>query len=254
MLNKGKKAYVTGGSRGIGKGIVQVLSSSGYDIVFTYNSQEDEAIALKKETEAKGVKCEFFQASLDKPDVAVPSAERAIEILGGIDLFVSNAGLTRHNSLLTLDPELIDFVYTLNYKSYILGSKIAANYMVDHKIKGNIVFIASTRGIRAYPEDCLYGSFKAGLIRGVESMALEMAKYGIRINCIAPGATEVRKEASLDVVTDGSFASKIPLGRKGSPKEVGYLVEYLASDKAAYMTGNTIKLDGGLILPGMPER
>ena len=252
MSNR-KKAYVTGGSRGIGKGIVQVLSSSGYDIVFTYNSKEDEAIALKEETEAKGVKCEFLQASLDKPDVAVPTAEKAIEILGGIDLFVSNAGLTKHNSLLTVDPELIDFVYTLNYKSYILGSKVAAKYMVENKIKGNIVFIASTRGIRAYPEDCLYGSFKAGLIRGVESMALEMAQHGIRINCIAPGATEIRKEASMDIVTDGSFVSKIPLKRKGSPQEVGYLVEYLASEKAAYMTGNTIKLDGGLILPGMPE-
>jgi Dehydrogenases with different specificities (related to short-chain alcohol dehydrogenases) len=253
MENKGKKAYITGGSRGIGKGIVQVLSSSGYDIVFTYNSEKSEAIALKKETEAKGVKCEFMQASLEKADVAVPTAKRAIEILGGIDLFVSNAGLTRHNSLLSVDTEMMDFLYTLNYKSYILGSKVAANHMVDNKIKGSIVFITSTRGIRAYPEDCLYGSFKAGLMRGVESMALEMAQYGIRINCIAPGATEIREEPSLEVVTDGSFVSKIPLRRKGAPKEVGALVEYLASDKAAYMTGNTIKLDGGLILSGMPE-
>jgi len=248
-----KRAYVTGGSRGIGKGIVQVLSSSGYDIVFTYNSAEDEALALKKETEAKGVKCEYLQASLEQPDVAVPTAKRAIEILGGIDLFVSNAGLTRHNSLLTLEPEDIDFLYTLNYKSYLLGAKMAANYMVEHNIKGNIIFISSTRGLRAYPEDCLYGSFKAGLIRGVESMALEMGQYGIRVNCIAPGATEIRKEASLEIVTDGSFVSRIPLQRKGTPWEVGYLVEYIASDKGAYMTGNTIKLDGGLILSGMPE-
>ena len=249
-----KKAYITGASRGIGKGIVQVLSSKGYDIVFTYNSQEDEAIELKKETEAKGVMCEFFQASLDQPDVAVPAAEKAIQILGGLDLFVSNAGLTRHNSLLTVEPELIDFVYTLNYKSYILGSKVAANFMVDNKVKGNIIFIASTRGMRAYPEDCLYGSLKAGLIRAVESMALEMAQYDVRVNCIAPGATEVRREPTPERLKEGSFAGKIPLKRKGSPQEVGYLVEFVASEKAAYMTGNTIKLDGGLILPGMSER
>ena len=249
-----KKAYVTGGSRGIGRGIVRVLSTAGYDIVFTYNSKKEEAEQLKTETEKKGVSCEYFQASLDQPDVAVPAAEKAIRILGGIDLFVSNAGLTKHNSLLTVEPELIDFVYTLNYRSYILGSKVAANYMVDNKIKGNIIFIASTRGIRAYPEDCLYGSLKAGLIRATESMALEMAPYGIRVNCVAPGMTEVRGESTPEVLTAGEFPKKIPLGRKGSSEEVGYLVEYLASEKAAYMTGNTVKIDGGLILPGMPER
>jgi NAD(P)-dependent dehydrogenase (short-subunit alcohol dehydrogenase family) len=95
---------------------------------------------------------------------------------------------------------------------------------------------------------------KAALIRGVESMALEMSQYGIRINCIAPGATAVRGSFSEEQLKASSFAGKIPLKRLGSPDEVGHLVCYLASHEARYITGDTIKIDGGLILPGMPER
>lgn len=248
-----KKAFITGGSRGIGRGIARVLAKEGYDVAITYNTQIQEAKSLAAEINGMGRKCLYYQASLELGDIPEKVTGQAIEDLGGIDLLVCNAGITRHNSLLTVDQQSIDFLYGLNYRSYILCSKVAANYMVDNKIEGNIIFISSTRGIRAYPEDCLYGSLKAALIRGVESMALEMSHYGIRVNCIAPGATAIRGNFTQEELTKSNFSKKIPAGRLGTPEEVGYLVAYLASHRAQYITGTTIKIDGGLILPGMPE-
>jgi NAD(P)-dependent dehydrogenase (short-subunit alcohol dehydrogenase family) len=248
-----KNAFITGGSRGIGAGIVQVLSESGYDVAFTYNEMAEAAEALKKEVEARGRRCFYYQASLQNADVPQKVTEQAVKDLGGIDLLVCNAGLTRHNDLLNLDPALIEFLFGLNFRSYLLCSKVAANDMVARGVKGNIIFITSTRGIRAYPEDALYGGFKAALNRAAESIALSLAKHHIRVNCVAPGATAVRGNYSPEELTAG-FAPHIPLGRRGTPREVGYLVRYIASDEADYMTGDTIKLDGGLILPGMPER
>lgn len=248
-----KKAFITGGSRGIGRGIARVLAEAGYDIAITYHTESEEAKSLASEIESTGKKCFYYQASLEQGDIPEKVTKKAIEDLGGIDLLVCNAGITKHNSLLTMDQEFIDFLYGLNYRSYILCSKVAAKYMVDNGIEGNIIFISSTRGKRAYPEDCIYGSLKAGLIRAVESMALEMSQYGIRVNCIAPGATAVRGNFTKDELSGSNFAKKIPAGRLGTPREVGYLVEYLASPRAAYITGETIKIDGGLILPGMPE-
>jgi NAD(P)-dependent dehydrogenase (short-subunit alcohol dehydrogenase family) len=255
MQNRAKTAFVTGGSRGIGRGIVRVMSDEGYNIAFTYNSALDEAESLHAEVTAKGRRCFFYQASLHEPDVAEVVTAKAAEDLGGIDLMVCNAGLTRDNDLLNLEGSLIDFIYKLNYRSYMLCAKVAANDMVKRGEKGNIIFIASTRGIRAYPEDSIYGGMKAALIRSVESMALDMGQYGIRVNCVAPGATAIRGDFSMEELSQGSpFLQKIPMKRRGSPDECGYLVRYIASDEASYMTGNNIKLDGGLTLPGIPER
>ena len=251
MINK--KAFITGGSRGIGRGIALVLAKSGYDIAFTYNSKIDEVKSLASELESIGHKCFYYQASMELAEVPEKITEVAIDDLGGIDLLVCNAGLTRHNSLLSLNVEQIDFVYNLNFRSYLLCSSVAANYMVSNKVKGNIIFISSTRGIRAYPEDVLYGGFKAALNRAAESMALEMSHYDIRVNCVAPGAIKIRGNNTYEELTDSNFAKKIPAGRFGTPEEIGYLVEFIASNKAQYITGTTIKVDGGLILPGMPE-
>jgi len=248
-----KNAFVTGGSRGIGAGIVRVLAESGYDVAFTYNSQAEAAEAVQKDVTALGSRCFYYQASLHEDGVPEKITARAISDLGGIDLLVCNAGLTRHNTLLTLTQEFIDFLYKLNFRSYLLCAKTAATDMVNRGAKGNIIFITSTRGIRAYPEDAIYGGLKSALNRAAESMALDMAKHNIRVNCIAPGATAVRGDFSGESLKSGAFAERIPLKRYGSPREIGYLVKYMASDEAAYMTGNIVKLDGGLILPGMPE-
>lgn len=250
---KRRTAFVTGGSRGIGRGIVRMLAEDGYDVAFTYYSEEGHARSLKEELDNAGVRGFYYQASLEKPGIAERVTEKAIQDLGGIDLLICNAGVTIHNDTLNLDPEDMDYLYNLNYRSYMMSAKIAANDMVKRGVKGNIIFIASTRGFRAYPDDSLYGGFKAALIRSIESMALDLAEHGIRVNGVAPGATAVRGNYTPEELREEEWTRRIPLGRKGSPDEVGRLVRFIASDAMAYMTGNTIKLDGGLILPGMPE-
>jgi NAD(P)-dependent dehydrogenase (short-subunit alcohol dehydrogenase family) len=248
-----KKAFITGGSRGIGRGIALRLANAGYDIAFTYNSEREEAESLKQEIIQLGRQCYFYQASLQHTDVPEKVTEQAINDLGGIDVLVCNAGKTKFSSIKTLDIENIDFLYGLNYRSYLLCTKVASNYMVDHHIEGRIIFITSTRSFRAYRNDVVYGSLKAALNRAVQSIAIDLSDHNITVNAIAPGATAVRNNYSDEELRSGHISSLIPLKRKGKPDDVASLVQYLASDEASYITGETIKVDGGLILYGPNE-
>lgn len=247
-----KRAYITGGSHGIGRGVCQVLAEAGYDIAFTYNRNKELAEQLCGELSALGVRCLCRQASLQQDGAAEAAACWAVEALGGVDVFVSNAGVTKFGSFFDADTDFIDFLYKLDYRPFILGSRVVARHMVDNCIKGCIITIASTRGIRAYPEDAIYGGMKAALIRSMQSIALELSAYGIRVNCIAPGSTATDGNFTMEELTR-HFAPKIPAGRLGTPREVGHLVKYMVSDEASYLMGAVVPLDGGLILPGMPE-
>ncbi|WP_040951304.1 SDR family NAD(P)-dependent oxidoreductase [Gorillibacterium massiliense] len=247
-----KTAFVTGGSRGIGRGIAQLLGQKGYDIAFTYNSKLEEAESLQRELREMGRRCFFYQASLEREEVAEQVTDQAIADLGRLDVMICCAGLTAHNNLRKLTAEDIDFVYRLDYRSYMLCAKKAATHMIESGIAGNIVFITSTRGEQAYPEDPLYGGMKAALNRACESLALELAEYGIRVNCVAPGATAVRGSFTPEELRGNPFARQIPLGRLGTPAEVAGLTAYLVSEEAAYITGTVMRMDGGLILPGIP--
>ncbi|MDN5277914.1 MAG: hypothetical protein PWR01_1879, partial [Clostridiales bacterium] len=246
-----KTALVTGGSRGIGKGIAQVLAREGYDIAITYASEKEKAEEVAHYIEKEcGQRCFVYQAYLQNADVPEKIVNRAIRDLGRLDVLVNNAGLSSRDEVLTLDKERLDYLINLNFKAPILAIHAAARYMVRDNIKGNIVNITSTRGIRAYPNDFIYGATKAALSRATESIALELSPYGIRVNCIAPGATAVREEKSEFY---SYLGGKIPIGRMGTPEDIGYAVAWLVSDKASYITGITLRVDGGLILPGMPE-
>ena len=248
-----KKAFITGASRGIGRGIALRLAKMDYDIGFTYLAEESEAETLKTEIEALGRKCYFYQASLEERDVPESVTQQAIADLGGIDVLVCNAGKTKFTSVKTFDIDTIDFLYHLNYRSYLLCTKVAANHMIDHDIKGRILFITSTRSIRAYRNDAVYGSLKAALNRAVESLAIELSDHDITVNAIAPGATAVRNNYADEELKKGHISSLVPLRRKGKPDDVAGLVAYLVSDDASYITGETIKVDGGLILYGPNE-
>ncbi len=248
----GKCAFVTGGSRGIGRGIALVLAENGYDIAITYATAQAEAMETKASIEELGRRCFVYQAEFQYPDPPERVTKEAIADLGRLDVLVNNAGLTRLNSIFTTEVELMDFVYGVDLRAPILCAKQAALHMRERGIRGSIVNITSTRAFRSYPEDALYGAAKAGLTRATESMATELAPYGIRMNCVAPGATRVRGDFSEADLRSG-FAPKIPLGRYGTPREIGYAVAWLCSEQAAYITGAALKIDGGLILPGMPE-
>jgi len=246
-------ALVTGGSRGIGKGIALVLAREGYDLAITYATAADEDRETAELVRKAGRRCFVYQASLEEAAVSSAIVQAAINDLGHLDLLVNNAGLTRRGSLRTVTVEQLDLIYQLNWRAPLLCAQAAANHMIANNIRGSIINIASTRGIRAYPDDHYYGGMKAALIRASESMALELSRYGIRVNVIAPGATLVRGDTSREQAGKVGWSAKVPLGRYGTPEEVGHLAAYLASEQAGYITGAVVKIDGGLILPGMPE-
>jgi glucose 1-dehydrogenase len=251
--SKGKTALVTGASRGIGRGIAVSLAREGYDIAFSYYSAQAEAEELRGELERMGVRAEYFRAALHETGAPRELCRRAIDAMGGIDVMVCNAGVTRFDSIFDLSEEKIDQLYSLNYRAYLMCARYAAEDMRSRSAPGRIIFIASTRGIRAYPEDAVYGSLKAALIRSVKSLALELADWGISVNAVAPGATKVRGDLSDSGLTDGHLAGLVPLGRMGSPRDIGAAVAFLVSPDASYITGETLRVDGGLILPGRDE-
>lgn len=249
MESSNKCVFITGGSRGIGAGCARVFASKGYDVALTYNSCEEEAVKVAEEIRAMGRRCFYYQASMQDRNVPTEVTRRAIVDLGHIDTIICNAGLTRHNLLLLTDADFIDEVYSLNYRAYVLCAAEAARHMKENGIKGSILFMSSSRSERAYPTDAMYAGFKAAINRAAQSFALELSQYGIRVNVIAPGGTTTRG----DLDTSVAFAEKVPLGRLGHPFDVGNAAHFLASDEASYITGITLRVDGGLILPGVPE-
>lgn len=272
-----KKAIVTGGSRGIGKGIALKLAEEGYDVAITYSSKKEAAVKTAEEIEAAGGRCFYYQASLERNGVAGEMFQKAVEDLGGLDLLVNNAGQTICEALPNITEEKLDHLLNLDFRTFIILMRDASRYMIDHGIRGNIINITSSRGQRAYPECGIYCGLKAGLIHAVKAFALDVAAYGIRIDNVAPGATRIRTKEEMSVQAHGEagdyfwkkeyedkskpivsdfwdeLGEVIPLGRAGTPEDIANAVAFLASEKASYITGETLRVDGGLILPGMPE-
>ena len=251
ISGRGKTALVTGASRGIGKGIALVLASEGYDLAITYSTKKEQAEETAHIIETEhGRKCIVFQASLEMSDVPAVLVTNTVKELGRLDVLVNNAGLSQFADIATMDVETLDILLNLNFRGPVLALQAAANHMIERGIKGNIVFITSSRAERAYPGDGIYGGLKAASVRAVQSFALDLARYDIRVNCVAPGATMVRAPQSAFYK---DLAPRIPLGRIGPPTDIGNAIAWLVSDKASYITGVNIRIDGGLILPGMPE-
>ena len=169
-----KTAVVTGGSHNIGQGIAIVLAEHGYDVAITYNKRREGAEETKAEIEKLGRRCFIYQASLEKAEVPQQVMDRAHRDLGRIDLCVCNAGNGGfRGSVLSVTPEEVNQVFEVNFRNYILCAGAAARYMVADRIAGNIIFITSSRWEMAYPDDYLYGGFKACVERAARSMALE---------------------------------------------------------------------------------
>jgi len=273
-----KKALVTGGSRGIGKGIALALAAEGYDVAISYLHKEGDAKVVAKQIREKyGRECYHFQAYLDKPGGGHELFDKAVEALGELDLLVNNAGQTICEPVYGITEENLNHLINLDFRSFVMLMRDASKYMINHDIKGNIINITSSRGQRAYPECGIYCGLKAALNHAVKAFALDVSGYGIRINNIAPGATRIRTKEELFTMEKGEssdyfwkeeFADKskpiasdfwdelgeaIPLGRSGLPEDIANAVVFLSSDKASYITGVTLRIDGGLIIPGMPE-
>jgi glucose 1-dehydrogenase len=246
----GKTALVTGGSRGIGRGIAYEFAKAGYNLTIGHWGDEEnaESTAAKIRTEW-GRDCHIVPGDLTEAETAAMMIEAAIKKMGHIDVLVNNAGICKFHGISKQPLEVMDLLMKLNFRAPMLLMKEASSHMIEAGIMGVILNITSSRAERAYPGDAVYGGLKAGLKRASESAALDLAQYGIRVNCIAPGATLLREGSSL---TEG-LGPRIPLGRMGTPEDMGRIAVWLASEQAAYVTGINLRADGGLILPGMPE-
>lgn len=185
-----KVACITGGSHGIGRGIVLALADAGYSIAFTYYQEASEAREVQQALHALGARCTFYSAQMED----LTCSERLISAVcadwGHIDVMVCNAAMDRRMSILTLQPEQLQFMVTQLYMSQILCASAAARHMVRSHIQGSILFTSSIRAQRADTSDFLYGGMKAALERSCQSLALELAPHGIRVNCLAPGTID----------------------------------------------------------------
>lgn len=259
-----KKALVTGGNQGIGKGIVRCLAENGYDVAFTYYSAKAEADKISSVVKGKyGRICIVYQADFTIKGKAEEIVKKAYEDMGGLDLLVNNAAvLEKTGCLYDADIDLIDTHINANFRAYVLAMREAARIMMKNGVRGNIINITSHRAERPFPGDSVYGGIKAAINRVTQSLALEVAPYGIRANCVEPGAIEIRTREEYmrkgtpmaDIEDREILGTKVPLGRIGQPEDIGNAVVWLASEKASYVTGIWLRVDGGLCLPGMPEK
>jgi len=242
-------AIVTGASTGIGRGIALKLASIGYDLVVTHLNEPEAMEQTAEQIRAYGSKCHALQCDLTESEAPGKLVAEAVEAFGTIDVLVSNAGATRFGKLSATSADDIDYLYALLYRAPMLLFGLAGRHMAERGVKGRIVQVTSSRGTRAYPADAVYGGMKAALERSIQSAAMEFAPCGIRVNAVAPGAIQVRDTNAFHE----ALGPRIPLGRMGQPSDVAEAVAYLCSDAASYVTGITLRVDGGLILPGMPE-
>lgn len=251
-----KKALVTGGNRGIGAGIVQCLAQDGYDVALTYATAREEADQLAKQIrEDFGRECYVMQADFSTRGVAEAIVDKACVALGGLDLLVNNAASTvQTGSVLNFPVDVLDNMIEVNYRSCVMTCRKAAQYMVKNKVKGSIINISSLRSIRAFPRDGVYGGLKAAINRMTQSFAIDLGPFGIRVNCIAPGSIRIRDlDLPVEQCKEGPNVERVPLMRIGMPEDIGHAVVFFASDKASYITGQTLVIDGGFSLPGIPD-
>lgn len=247
-LLDGKVAIVTGAGRGIGRAITEELAANGARVVVNYNSSEAAAQELVSNIEAKGGSAIAFQADVSDFGAAQALIKAALETYGQIDILVNNAGTTRDTLLLLMKEEEWDVVIDTNLKSVFNCCKAAARPMIRRKQGGRIINISSIVGQVGQGGQTNYAASKAGIIGFTKSLAKELGSRQITVNAIAPGFFPTALTDVLSEEMVGKALELIPLGRLGELSEVAHLVVFLASDKAAYITGEVIRVDGGLAM------
>ncbi len=247
-LLEGKVAIVTGAGTGIGRAIAEGLSEQGASVVVNYFSSSEAAAEVVSGIEAKGGKAFAFQADVGDFEAAQSMVKTTLDTYGHVDILVNNAGTTRDTLLLMMKEDDWDVVIKTNLKSMFNCCKAVARPMLRRKQGGRIINISSVSGLAGQGGQTNYAASKAGIIGFTKSLAKELGARQITVNAIAPGffptaLTEVLSEDMVDLALQ-----MIPLKRLGELQEVAHLVAFLASDNASYITGEVIRIDGGLAM------
>lgn len=245
-LLEGKTAIITGGSRGIGKGIVETFAKHGANVAFTYSSSSAAADELAEEISKLGVKAKAYQSDAASYTDSEVLAGKVLEDFGSIDILVNNAGITKDNLLMRMSEDDFDKVIEVNLKSVFNMTKAVQRTMLKQR-KGSIINMSSVVGVKGNAGQTNYAASKAGIIGFSKSVALELGSRDIRCNVIAPGFIETEMTGKLDEATVKSWREAIPLKRGGTPEDIANACVFLASDLSAYVTGQVMNVDGGML-------
>ncbi len=245
-LLENKTAIVTGATRGIGRGIALEFAKQGANVAFTFNSSVDAATSLENELKELGVNAKGYQSNAAEFDAAQELAKNVLEEFGSIDVLVNNAGITKDNLLMRISEDDFDKVIEVNLKSVFNLTKAVIRPMMKQR-KGSIINMSSVVGLKGNAGQANYAASKAGILGFSKSVALELGSRNIRSNVVAPGFIETEMTAKLDEKVVEGWRNEIPLKRGGTPKDIADACVFLASDMSAYITGQTLSVDGGML-------
>ncbi|MCX2741665.1 3-oxoacyl-[acyl-carrier-protein] reductase [Pontibacter anaerobius] len=243
---EGKVALITGASKGIGRAIAQQFVEMGAQVAFTYLSSVEKGQQLEQELAAGGGKVKGYRSDASDYAQAEQLVEDVVKEFGKIDVVVNNAGITRDGLLMRMSEEQWDAVMNVNLKSVFAVTKAATKHMMRAK-SGSIINITSVVGIKGNAGQANYSASKAGIIGFTKSVALELGSRNIRCNAIAPGFIETEMTGELDQKVVDEWRKAIPLRRGGTPEDVAKAAVFLASDDSAYISGQVLQVDGGML-------
>lgn len=254
MSENGKVAIITGGGSGIGFGIARVLAEKGMRLVLAQRTLETLQRALAQ-LQLKDAEAMAIATDISDHEAVERLVDKTLERFGQVDILVNNAsvtGMAAISPFLDSPPDVVEKIVDVNLKGTFYCSQAVAKRMVAAGRGGNIVHISSVAAYAAQEFASLYGATKAAQVSLAQSMALELAPYKIRVNCVAPGdidteASATIAEVKLDVGASSRYVRITPLGRRGTPEDVGRAVAYLVSDEAGFVTGATLLVDGGFL-------
>ena len=247
MKLEGKIAVVTGGSRGIGFATCKKLASEGATIIITDICDSEKAAPAIKELEDMGAKAKFYQSDVSDFASATETVNAIIEEFGGLDILVNNAGIVRDKLMLKMDEQDFDAVININLKGTYNMIKATYKHFMKQR-SGRIISLASVVGIMGNAGQANYSASKAGIIGLTKSVAKELGGRNVTVNAIAPGYIATDMTDALSDKVKKSIDDGIPMKRRGTPEDVANAICFLASDDASYITGEVLRVDGGMAM------